>query len=353
MRDTSLSRCAMRIAGFAIATVLALLIQDGASPAASFDCKKATTVFEKTVCATPELSQADDALAQGFAQALEPLSPTGSAALRDSERAWLRYAATVCRLDGVKRKPRHYSLAPKECLETEYGLRLASLGTAASMIDGVLVRGVVLYSADPRTDPDEEENGYGIGFNTSVLAYPQIDHPRDEAESAWNQYIARRVDEWKKDRNGFVRELRYDDLAFTVETILVTLQYSVASGGVHPDSLLYPVTWLKRQNRPLVAEDVLDRAKKWQEPLAEACLKDLLARAEPGEGADYVKIPAKLLPRVSDAENWLVTSAGISVQFAAYEIASNYRIGLPRCLVPWRALTPYLVAKPALSIPPR
>ena len=340
-------------AGIALALLLAFVFQDAAAQAASFDCKKAATVFEKTVCATPELSQADDALAPAFAQALAPLSEASRAALRDNERAWLHYAATVCRLDGFKRKPRWYSRSPKECLETEYSLRLSALAAASSMVDGVLVRRIVLYSIDPRTDPDEEKFGYGIGFDTSVLAYPQIDHPRDEAESAWNKYIAQRVEEWRKDRNGFARELNYDDLAITDETILITLQYSVASGGNHPDSEAFPVTWLKRQSRPLVAEDVLDKTKQWAEPMAEVCLKHLIAEAEPDRVDNYVKDPAKLAPRVSDAENWLVTSVGISVQFADDDLGPAYRIGAPRCLVPWSALTPYLAAKPALSIPPR
>jgi len=87
--------------------------------------------------------------------------------------------------------------------------------------------------------------------------------------------------------------------------------------------------------------------------MAAACLKDLLAKAEPGEADDYTKDPIKHLPRVSEAENWLVTSLGISVQFAAYEISLNYRIGLPRCLVPWSVLMPYLTTKPALAIPLR
>jgi uncharacterized protein len=343
----------MRIIGIALAAFLAFVFRDAAATAASFDCRKTASVLEKTVCATPALSQADDDLAQALAQALAPLSEEGRAALRDSERAWLRFAATVCRLDGVKRKPRRYSRAPKECLEEEYSLRLAALTAASSMIDGVLVRRIVLYGVDPETDPDEEAQGYGIGFDTSVLALPQIDRPRDAAENAWNKYIIQRVEEWRKDRNGFVRELDYNDLAFTDETIPITLQYSVASGGNHPDTTLYPITWLKRQNRPLVAEDVLDMTKKWQEPMGEACLKNLLAHAEPGEADDYTKDPAKLLPRVSDAENWLVTASGISVQFAAYEISPDYRIGFPRCLVPWSVLTPYLAAKPALTLPPR
>ena len=341
----------MRISGVTLATFLALFFQDAAARAASFDCKKAGTVFEKTVCATPKLSQADDALAQAFAEALVPLSEAGRAALRDSERAWLRFAATVCRLDGVKRKPRRYTRSRKECLETEYSLRLSALAAASSVVNGVLVRRIVLYGIE--SDPDEEEFGYGIGFDTSVLAYPQIDRPREEAESAWNKYIAQKVEEWRKDRNGFARELSYDDLAITDETILITLQYSVASGGIHPDSELYPVTWLKRRSRPLVAEDVLDKTKLWPGPTGEACLKDLLAKAAPDEVDDYVKDPAKLLSRVSDAENWLVASAGISIQFAAYDLGPDYRIGAPRCLVPWAILMPYLAHKPALSIPPR
>src|ERR1700730_14201974 len=56
--------------------------------AASFDCKKASTRIEKTICADPELSKADEGLATAFADpttvSLSPLT------LRTEQAEWLR-----------------------------------------------------------------------------------------------------------------------------------------------------------------------------------------------------------------------------------------------------------------------
>lgn len=56
--------------------------------AASFDCKKASTRIEKTICADPELSKADERLAALFTSATAAsLSPL---ALRAEQTEWLR-----------------------------------------------------------------------------------------------------------------------------------------------------------------------------------------------------------------------------------------------------------------------
>jgi uncharacterized protein len=55
--------------------------------AASFDCAKASTEIEKTICSDPALSQADERLAEAFASALTAtLNPQG---LRSEQEEWL------------------------------------------------------------------------------------------------------------------------------------------------------------------------------------------------------------------------------------------------------------------------
>ena len=56
-----------------IGLLLALLLVPHAE-AASFDCGKARTPFAKAVCSNPDLSKADDTLAQTFQSALNGLS---------------------------------------------------------------------------------------------------------------------------------------------------------------------------------------------------------------------------------------------------------------------------------------
>ena len=79
--------------------------------AASFDCSKAATVVEKTICATPRLSSLDDELARTYA------AMGKSAAVRDAQRKWLTEERNAC--DDAE-----------ECLEAAYLTRIAQLRLA-------------------------------------------------------------------------------------------------------------------------------------------------------------------------------------------------------------------------------
>jgi len=58
--------------------------------AASFDCNKATTWLEKTVCSNPELSKLDEELAKAYHDALASLSPEGQKETKQYQRQWLK-----------------------------------------------------------------------------------------------------------------------------------------------------------------------------------------------------------------------------------------------------------------------
>ena len=67
---------------------LCLVLPLASTEAASFDCKKASTRIEKTICSDPELSKADERLAAAFAGvAAVSLSPLAS---RGEQAEWLR-----------------------------------------------------------------------------------------------------------------------------------------------------------------------------------------------------------------------------------------------------------------------
>lgn len=81
---------------------------------ASFDCAKATTAVEKTICASPRLSALDGELAATYAAARKL---GGSAALRDEQRRWAAKSRDACGTSA-------------DCLEAAYLLRIAELRLA-------------------------------------------------------------------------------------------------------------------------------------------------------------------------------------------------------------------------------
>lgn len=81
------------------ATLLGLLLITTGSEwgfSASFDCKKAKTEVEKTICANPELSKLDEELAAAYRDAIGKAGQTEKAKLRKEQAAWLR-ARNACK----------------------------------------------------------------------------------------------------------------------------------------------------------------------------------------------------------------------------------------------------------------
>ena len=84
-----------------------------AAQAASFDCTKASTQVEKTICTTPELSELDDNLGEVYEKTLDLTPAQDRHALVSKEISWLEHVRDRC--------------ASKECLIKAYKARLNSL----------------------------------------------------------------------------------------------------------------------------------------------------------------------------------------------------------------------------------
>ena len=102
------------------ATLVGLLLVttgSGLAFAASFDCKKAKTKVEKTICADLRLSELDEELAAAFRDALRDARQPEKAELRKKQTAWLK-ARNGCK--------------DKLCTEVMYRTRLAILAAVVT-----------------------------------------------------------------------------------------------------------------------------------------------------------------------------------------------------------------------------
>jgi uncharacterized protein len=77
-------------------TIFVLFLVIGGSFAASFDCTKAKTGTEKTICSDPALSKLDDDLSVAYRKALKA---SASEAIKKEQRAWLKRTSSSCRDD--------------------------------------------------------------------------------------------------------------------------------------------------------------------------------------------------------------------------------------------------------------
>ena len=71
----------------------------------SFDCSRATSAREKTICEDPALSALDGELVGLYSRKTSLLSPAGAKLLQTSERSWLHYIESVCASDGPDGEP--------------------------------------------------------------------------------------------------------------------------------------------------------------------------------------------------------------------------------------------------------
>ena len=106
-----LSVLTLRKAAFAASALLAAF--NSPAPGASFDCAKAGTAVEKTICGDAELSSLDEHLSRYYAVALEQAG-AGAACLKGDQRSWVKTIRNPCGADA-------------QCLTAAYLQRLAAL----------------------------------------------------------------------------------------------------------------------------------------------------------------------------------------------------------------------------------
>jgi uncharacterized protein YecT (DUF1311 family) len=92
------------------------------APAPSFDCAKAATAVEKTICSDASLARQDRDVAEAYRQKTSGSDEAAKKPIRDAQRAWLASRATRC---GGKK-----GAAAVACLTSLYEARLTALTTA-------------------------------------------------------------------------------------------------------------------------------------------------------------------------------------------------------------------------------
>ena len=86
----------LRKAAFAASALLAAF--NSPAPGVSFDCAKAGTAVEKTICGDAELSSLDEHLGRYYVVALEAAG-AGAACLKSDQRSWVKTIRNPCGAD--------------------------------------------------------------------------------------------------------------------------------------------------------------------------------------------------------------------------------------------------------------
>jgi uncharacterized protein len=154
-------RCALIGLGIALSGA-------GNAPAASFDCQKAATASEKTICADPRLSELDEDLARYYEAARLALAD-GAKCLASDQHVWIKEVRDACGAD-------------QSCLTRAYQYRLATLdglqpGVTQLHID-LPAAPVLITAVPPEREPaSSAAPGAGAGSfeATGTLVHEQTD----------------------------------------------------------------------------------------------------------------------------------------------------------------------------------
>lgn len=315
--------------------------------AASFDCAKAATAFEKAICGSSRISAADERLAKTYETAIGGLSEKALAAVRADQRSWLDFAQRACTTDAKPLTEKTETENTENCLVGIFNGRSAIL-EASRMIDGKRFYPRAQFTVLPDPDAASEE-GSPWSVAQHELSYVQIDS-EDPFALAFNAYVEEQAKQMtagpgvEEQPDGsadpssdsinsiLVKEVAAGRVSLDVNT------YWYGHGAAHGNYAITFLHYLMREQRPLEAKDIF-AGKRWQEALLKLAVEAL--KAEHGDNlmlddTQYIAEP------VADPSRWdLSDSYALILQFEPYEVAA-YAYGAPTAHIPWEKLQPLL-----------
>jgi len=350
IRSSLVLRCVLitGLAGFSSARLWA---QKGPS----FDCAKASTVVENTICANPSLAAMDQKLSSTYKAELALLSEDGRASLRDGQRQWVKVVRLVCDTTVLPDAIFKDKIAPAPCIENKYRDRQKQLEEAVTTYGNIKIHRVDIFSA-LRSPLADDNTGADRGFVTLNVSYPQIDHPKSDSEMAWNKKMKSLTPSSDLSGGCYSEEgpgstdayFRYEILSVSEKLISVEISSGFyAHGAVHGQYDRSVVNWLVPSGRELKPEDIFDEKTSWKDALTNYCFHELSGRKGYGY---WVKKPEDLGEMPTQPERWVLGEGGLTIQFDPYEVAS-YADGAPEVLVPWSELKQYLLSTAPITLP--
>ena len=306
----------------------AFLLSGGPASAAGFDCAKASSAREKTICKDTELSNDDDIMGALYAGARARISESGAARLRDSQISWLRFLDKAC------------SKGEASCLKPYYRDRLKFLAHAVTEKAGRTFLALDEWKfVAPEKQGEEEMPGANQMQYRESMSFA-IDNPATDGERAFNARVAKQEDLW----TGFNGEQQMST-RFTLNEAtesfvsLDIFQWQFGVGAAHGFGAATHVNFRLDKGRPLDVADIF-ATDGWQKVLAKNSL-DGLHEILGGEMGLFDEAPATIDKMVRDPKNWVVTRGGLGVNYPVYSVGP-YAIGDHTIATGWKDLEAWL-----------
>ncbi len=308
----------------------------------SFDCTGAGTQIEKAICVDAALAKADRRLDAAYRRLKAAETPESFATVRASQRGWLDYVRRSCSTAGADE-----SSGLEQCLEDNYPDRAERLEGVHVLKAGALVlEPRMRFFSRPRPETEDSDiypwmsGGPQAGaFNAFIFRALRLDRRRMDDKNLFP--FGEDVNDLKLFARRTYSVARFDARIVSLE--IWTYDYT---GGAHEVLGEYALNWDMARARPILLDDVFDRAKPWKRFAVGFCLKDLHGQFAAQDAPDPDRQAVESV--VADGANWLWGKNKATVHFTVYTIAS-FSGGEFDVDIPYAVLKPYL--KPGSPVP--
>jgi len=302
---------------FAVVEAAPALAQGGPS----FDCAKASTPVERTICRSAELAKADRDVATTYAALAAKLSGAAKDHLVKDQQRWVGNRNRACTGEDAA-----------TCLKSRYENRLALLkefgaGAYPFVSEQAIVRAGKVKATRYRID----------------ASYPQFDGPSINF-TALNAKFASTAKEAageavpKADIGDDVDQTWSYEQSFAIHrpgaaTISVEVSFYSFTGGAHGNGGTYAVLVNLRNGRELKPEAVFVPGEDWLRTVTGIVADDLKKQFVERPGFDDALEPAKLAELMAEPGRYLFKADGLEIIFNPYDVgpyaAGTYQVAIP------------------------
>jgi len=296
-----------------------------AAPASAFDCGKAKTRIEKTICANPQLKAADDAMAEAYGDAKALSTDAEKKMLARSQKRWIASRDEACNEQAQAELP--------GCLAEETSNRIGDLAPKAEQGPGYEGRLMPVFVA--------QDGAKGI-YDVDVVTMRFVE-PKTDAENLFNAYAAKMVkdaplgkqaDVADEENLGLQASLK---LAYASPRLISAQQtFYEDGGGAHGNGGVENLNLDMEKGRALALSDILPQAVVGE--LRKKCKDQIIAQKKEHEDGydpstdDFLKDEV-IAEHIGDLSRWGLTEKEATVSFDSYAIGA-YAEGTFDCVFP-------------------
>jgi uncharacterized protein YecT (DUF1311 family) len=309
------------------------------SSAASFDCASAKSRVERAICGSPSLSEADARMAVAYARAEKALAPASADALKLAQRRWLQFRNQVCGVDTAD-DDAHLRDA-QACLEHETKDRTSALGSVGLKVGPYVLDRVDLYDVKPAAPGDT--SGWFTGHVVHRVSYPRLEGRLSPGAVAWNAAHVKELSQASSQEGdsdiqiGFAVGCageRWLSLLFSDAEYAHGTPHGIFGGTTE-------TTFVAPQVKTLAPEDLFGHGQDWRSRLPALFWKAYLRKD--GAVSDVPSIQDAVRGAAVMPDKWLLTPAGVEVDFDAYE-GGCHACNPGPVSVPWAEIRPLLTS---------